>query len=204
MVSSQACSDSNSNNYQCQDDDDDDALVIVIMGVSGSGKSTVGSMLAKTKGCSYLDADDFHPHANKEKMSNGIPLSDEDRIPWLETLSDLLRENIVNCKTVILGCSALQKKYREILRVADPSYKSGSYGGRVRFVCLEAPVEVIAARLEKRAEEVNHFMPAKLLQSQLDLFQIENAEGIFMVDATLSPQAIVNNVRDLLFHQSGK
>ncbi|KAF5198287.1 Gluconokinase [Thalictrum thalictroides] len=203
MVSSPDCSDSIKNNNS--EDDDVAPLAIVIMGVSGSGKSTVGNMLAKNKGCSFLDADDFHPNANKEKMSKGIPLSDEDRIPWLERLSDLLRENIVNCKTVILGCSALQNKYREILRVADPSYKSGSYGScRVRFVCLEAPVEVIAARLEKRAEEGNHFMSAKLLQSQLDLLQIGDAEGILMVDATLSPQAIVNNVRDLLLHPSGK
>ncbi|KAF9617400.1 hypothetical protein IFM89_036321 [Coptis chinensis] len=173
-------------------------LVVVIMGVSGSGKSTVGNMLAKSTNCIYLDADDFHPQANKEKMGNGIPLSEEDRIPWLETLSAVLRANIVNFKTVILGCSALQKKYREILRTADPEYELGSYGGRVRFVCLEAPAEVIAARLQKRAEEGNHFMPATLLQSQIDLLQIDDTEGIIIVDATLSPEAIVTNVRDLI------
>ncbi|KAF6139585.1 hypothetical protein GIB67_033589 [Kingdonia uniflora] len=171
------------------------APAVVLMGVSGSGKSTIGNMLATIIDCNFLDADDFHPQANKEKMSKGIPLSEEDRIPWLETLRDTLKEHLRSGETVVLGCSALQKSYREILRMADRNYKPGSYGGKVRFVCLEAPMEVILARLEKRATEGNHFMPPTLLKSQLELLQIDYAEEVIMVDATLSPQIIVNNIR---------
>lgn len=132
-------------------------------------------------------------------MCKGIPLSEEDRIPWLEMLRDALRESIENKKTVILGCSALQKRYREILRSADPNYELESYASVVKFVLLDADAEVLAARLEKRAAEGKHFMPSTLLQSQLDLLQIEECEGIFKVDATLSPQVIVDTIRDLIF-----
>ncbi|KAK8327519.1 hypothetical protein V6Z11_A11G187300 [Gossypium hirsutum] len=123
--------------------------VVVIMGVSGAGKSTIGDMLAKVLNCSFLDADDFHPLSNKEKMSQGIPLSDEDRIPWLETLQGVLKDKLDNGKTVILGCSSLQKHYREILRSADADYVHGSYASRVQFVLLDAKADVLAARLEK-------------------------------------------------------
>ncbi|KAF7146885.1 hypothetical protein RHSIM_Rhsim03G0164800 [Rhododendron simsii] len=102
-------------------------------------------------------------------MHKGIPLSDEDRIPWLNLLRDALRASLVSRKIMILGCSALHKWYREILRSADPSYVLGSYFCVVKFVLLDAGAEVLAARLQKRAEEGNHLMPAKLLQSQLDL-----------------------------------
>ncbi|XP_022772039.1 thermosensitive gluconokinase isoform X2 [Durio zibethinus] len=160
-----------------------------------------GGMFAKVLTCSFLDADDFHPLSNKGKMRQGIPLSEEDRIPWLEMLRDVLKENLVGRKTVILGCSALQKHYREILRSADAAYVHGSYASRVQFVLLDAQAEVIAGRLEKRAAEGKHFMPVTLLQSQLDLLHIDDAEGIFKVDATLSPQAIVSTIQALLFSE---
>lgn len=128
-------------------------------------------------------------------MKNGIPLSEEDRIPWLQTLRDALSRSIANEESVILGCSALQKHYREILRSADPNYEPGSYICTVKFVLLNAQAEVLAARLEKRAAEGKHFMPAKLLQSQMDLLQIGESEGILKVDATLEPQAIVNIIQ---------
>ncbi|CAI9088626.1 OLC1v1023014C1 [Oldenlandia corymbosa var. corymbosa] len=129
-------------------------------------------------------------------MKNGIPLSEADRIPWLETLRDSLKGGIANGEFVILGCSALQPHYREILRSADQNYKPGSYVCKVKFVLLDAPAEVLAARLERRAAEGKHFMPAKLLQSQLDLLQIEESEGIIKVDATLEPSTIVNKIQD--------
>ncbi|XVE72181.1 hypothetical protein DITRI_Ditri11bG0018100 [Diplodiscus trichospermus] len=175
--------------------------VIVIMGVCGSGKSTIGDMLAKALNCSFLDADDFHPPSNKEKMRQGIPLSEEDRIPWLEMLRDVLKENLEGGNTVILGCSSLQKHYREILRSADAAYVHGSYASKVQFVLLDAPAEVVAGRLEKRAAEGKHFMPVTLLQSQLDLLHIDDAEGILKVDATLSPQAIISTIQAMFSKQ---
>ncbi|XP_021900166.1 probable gluconokinase [Carica papaya] len=170
---------------------------VVIMGVSGSGKSTIGQMLAKAWDCDFIDADDFHPQLNKEKMGRGIPLSDEDRIPWLEMLRDAVKERLVCGKIVILGCSSLRKQYREILRAADPDYESGSYVSAVKFVMLNAGAKVIAARLEKRAAEGKHFMPPTLLQSQLDLIQVDESEEIPKVDATLTPEAIVDAIQSI-------
>lgn len=132
-------------------------------------------------------------------MHKGIPLSDEDRIPWLNLLRDALRASLVSRKTMILGCSALQKRHREILRSADPNYVPGSYFCVMKFVLLDAGAEVLAARLQKRAEEGNHFMPAKLLQSQIDLLQIDESEGIVKVDATISPLVIVDTIKALFF-----
>ncbi|XP_010526014.1 PREDICTED: probable gluconokinase isoform X2 [Tarenaya hassleriana] len=172
--------------------------VIVIMGVSGVGKSTVGEMLARAIHSDFLDADDFHPPSNKDKMGRGIPLSDEDRIPWLETIRESLRKRLLDGETVALGCSSLKKQYREILRAADPDYNPGSNSSsKVRFVLLEANEEVIAARLEKRAAEGKHFMPPTLLRSQLDLLEVDENEGIFKINAVLSPDVIVNRIVEL-------
>ncbi|KAK6936563.1 Shikimate kinase/gluconokinase [Dillenia turbinata] len=174
-------------------------VAVAIMGVSGAGKSTIGNLLAKALNCKFLDADDFHPVSNIEKMHRGIPLTDEDRIPWLESLRDVLRENLASRRNVVLGCSALLRRYREILRSADPNHALGSCCGTVMFVLLDVKAEVLASRLEKRAAEGKHFMPASLLQSQLDLLQIDESEGILKVDATQSPQAIVNIIKASIF-----
>lgn len=130
-----------------------------------------------------------------EKMKNGIPLSEEDRVPWLEALWNSLRRGLVDNETLVLGCSALQKRYREILRSADPNYEPGSYASIVKFVLLDVGAEVLAARLVKRAAEGKHFMPAKLLQTQLDLLQIDEAEGILKVDATMDPDTILKTIQ---------
>ncbi|XP_070660694.1 glycerol kinase isoform X1 [Malus domestica] len=170
-------------------------IAVVIMGVSGAGKSTIGEMLARETNSSFIDADDFHPQSNKEKMRKGIPLTEEDRMPWLEKLRNGVRDKLLGGGTVILGCSALQKRYREILRSADPNYcctdipnnyKPGSCVSLVKFVLLDAQAEVLAARLEKRITEGKHFMSPALLQSQLGLLQIDDSEGILKVDATLN------------------
>ncbi|KAL6861416.1 hypothetical protein ACP4OV_017116 [Aristida adscensionis] len=169
-------------------------LAVVIMGVSGCGKSTVAAMLAEALGCSFIEADDYHSQANKAKMSKGIPLSDADRTPWLESLRDTIRERLDSGEDVVVSCSALQLKYREILRAADSSYKPADYATcRVKFVCLKASEEVITERMKRRSLEGKHFMPASLLQSQLDLLQIDPVEKITEVDATVSADTIVRD-----------
>ncbi|KAJ6871117.1 hypothetical protein NC652_036706 [Populus alba x Populus x berolinensis] len=171
---------------------------IVIMGVSGAGKS----LHAFIKFLYILAS--YHllfppPPITIDKMHQGIPLTEEDRIPWLEILQDALRESLISGKTVVLSCSALQKQYREIFRSADCNYHHGSFNSAVKFVLLDAKAEVLAERLDKRAAEGKPFMPAKLLQSQLELLQIDDSEAICKVDATLNPQALVNAIKTLIF-----
>ncbi|XP_039805287.1 gluconokinase-like isoform X1 [Panicum virgatum] len=169
-------------------------LAIVIMGVSGCGKSTVAALLAEALGCSFIEADDYHSQENKAKMSKGIPLSDADRTPWLESLQDAIRERLDGGENVAVSCSALRLKYREVIRAADRSYKPGDYATcRVKFVCLRTSAEVITERMQRRSSEGKHFMPASLLQSQLDLLKIDAAEGITEVDATVRAGNIVRD-----------
>jgi gluconokinase len=120
-------------------------------------------------------------------MSEGIPLSDADRAPWLESLQDAIRERLDGGEDVAVSCSALQLRYRDVLRAADRgySYRPGEYAAcRVKFVCLRASAEVIAERMLRRSAEGKHFMPASLLRSQLDLLQVDAAEGVTEFDAT--------------------
>jgi gluconokinase len=132
-------------------------------------------------------------------MRSGIPLSDSDRIPWLESLRDVVKDNIEHGCNATLSCSALQKRYREILRSADCQYKPGNYGQcRVKFVCVEAPVEVLIERMKRRSEEGSHFMPSCLLQSQLDLLQLDKDEDITRVDSTVGLEGILELIIDLL------
>lgn len=125
-------------------------MIVVVMGVSGSGKSTIGEMLATRLDYPFLDADQFHPAANVARMAAGTPLTDEDRWPWLQNLNAMLRQE----KTAILACSALKEAYRQALStgLAD-----------CRFVHLRGSIELIRARLKDRQ---HRYMPASLLDSQ--------------------------------------
>jgi len=134
------------------------------MGVSGTGKSEVGSRLADRLGMAYIEGDSFHPQANIDKMSAGTPLDDDDRRPWLQTLAQMLQDNREAGIDSVLACSALRRAYRDILR--GPGPKSA-----VEFVHLAAPFDVLRDRMESR----EHFMPASLLQSQFDT--LEPLEG---------------------------
>ncbi len=127
---------------------------IVVMGVSGCGKSTTAEHLAKVLGWQYLDADEFHPLANVEKMRLGQPLNDDDRWPWLDHLNQLLRQGDEQHKPVVLACSALREVYRQ--RLAQGLVQC-------QFVHLTGSQELIAARMAKRQHK---YMPASLLASQ--------------------------------------
>src|ERR1700733_7304286 len=129
-------------------------MIAIVMGVTGSGKTTVGRLLAEQLGWEFADADDFHPQANVEKMERGIPLNDEDRAPWLERLRVQITSWIANGRNAVLACSALKRTYRQELSV----------GPEVRFVYLKGRPELIAQRLQLRR---GHFADEKILAGQV-------------------------------------
>ena len=150
-----------------QADAEDGTVIVVLMGVSGSGKTTVGRTLADDLGWTFLDADDFHPPANVAKMAAGVALSDEDRWPWLDRLVEELRAFEQNGRHVILACSALKQSYRDRLAPA----------GDVRWVYLKGEKSTIEPRIASRE---SHYMPASLLTSQFAA--LEEPAGAIVVD----------------------
>ncbi|HZN43821.1 MAG TPA: gluconokinase [Nitrospiraceae bacterium] len=156
-------------------------MIIILMGVSGSGKTAIGTRLAETLGWSFFDADDFHSASNIEKMRRGMPLTEQDRQPWLLTLRERVAQWLDEDLEVVLACSALKASYREQLLV-DPS--------RVRLVYLKGSYALIQKRLIQRPR---HFMPEELLASQFDT--LEEPHGVFTVDIALRPREIVQRIR---------
>ncbi len=152
-------------------------MVVILMGVSGVGKTAVGQRLATLLGWRFRDADDFHSAESIAKMAAGVPLTDEDRWPWLERLRELIRSALESGEDLVLACSALRRVYRQRLTV-DPE--------RERWVALWAPREVIAARLALRK---GHYMPATLLDTQLAT--LEAADEALRVDVTGDLDSIV-------------
>jgi gluconokinase len=152
-------------------------MVLIIMGVSGAGKTTVGRVLAGRLGWKFFDADDLHTEENKEKIRNGIPLTDEDRIPWLEALEELIKG--LDTPSVI-ACSALKKRYRDKL--------AGS-GRDVRFVYLGGDKDLIRGRLERRK---GHFAGAGILESQFET--LEEPDDALWEDIGPDPETIADDV----------
>ena len=158
--------------------EDSERTAIVVMGVAGCGKTTTAEALAERLGWPVADADDFHPSTNVAKMRSGTPLTDEDRAPWLEAIRDWLS---AADGSVVVTCSALRRRYRDVLRGADP---------RVRFVHLHGARELLAARMGARQ---GHFMPLGLLESQLATLEpLEPDEDGIVVDVDASPEEIVD------------
>lgn len=155
----------------------------MVMGVTGSGKSTVGAMLAHTLGLSFIEGDDYHPPENVQRMASGIPLTDDDRAGWLRALASRLKEAASSGKGVVITCSALKKSYRDVLRAAAPD---------VQFVFLDGSRSLIAERVTDRR---NHFMPAALLDSQLATLEVPTAdEHAWQCDVRESPREIVDAI----------
>ncbi|HXH09001.1 MAG TPA: gluconokinase [Alphaproteobacteria bacterium] len=158
--------------------------VIIVMGVSGSGKSTVGQRLAAELGWPFYEGDDFHPQVNVDKMRQGIPLTDHDRAPWLTTLRRLIDDVIAAGQSAVIACSALKQAYRD--RLAGPHRE-------VQFVYLKGSYALIRQRMLERQ---GHFMRAGLLASQFDT--LEEPEDALTVDIAQEPQVIVAQIRRAL------
>jgi len=159
-------------------------MVIVLMGVAGSGKTTIGLALAAQLGWTFRDADEFHPPANVEKMSRGLPLTDRDRQPWLAAIRAHIDQTLARGENTIVTCSALKEHYRRII-VPDPA--------RVTLVHLTGDFALIAARM--RARE-GHFMKPAMLSSQFA--DLEPPRDALAVDIAQPPEAIVAQIRRAL------
>jgi len=155
-------------------------MLTIVMGVTGVGKTTVGTLLADKTGWPLYDADDYHSAANVEKMRAGIPLTDEDRWPWLDRLNALLRAADARGESAILACSALKQRYRDRL-------EQGLRG--VRWIYLKGDMQLIRSRLEQRR---GHYMNPGLLQSQFDA--LEPPLGALIIDVNDEPATLAQRV----------
>jgi gluconokinase len=159
------------------------ATALVLMGVAGSGKTTVGELLASRLGVRFRDADEFHPPANKKKMAAGIPLDDADRWPWLDAIGAAIRETPESV-SIVVSCSALKRAYRDRIRAAASR--------PVTFVFLDGPKALLAERIGGRK---GHFFPAELLDSQLATLEPPAAdEPALKVSIDQKPEAIVDEI----------
>jgi len=163
-------------------------VIVIVAGVAGSGKSTVGTMLASELGWPFADGDAFHSAAALAKMRSGVPLTDEDRAPWLLGCKEWMNETMDAGESGVLACSALKRRYRETLLLGCPS---------ATIVFLEVSREVLAHRLHNRA---SHFFPVKLMKSQLDLVEPpEPGERVQTVNAEGDPAQTVSKIIALLW-----
>lgn len=155
-------------------------MFIIVMGVSGSGKTTVGKRVAERLARPFYDGDDFHTAVNIAKMAAGIPLTDDDRAGWLATIAAHIREGLAQGESGVIACSALKEQYREALRV-DPQ--------RVKFIYLKGSYSVILERLQRR---VGHYMQPALLRSQFEA--LEEPADALTIDITLEPDEITDKI----------
>jgi gluconokinase len=155
----------------------------VVMGVSGAGKSEIGARLAAALGVRFLEGDSFHPPQNVAKMSAGIPLNDEDRAGWLQALQNEISAARHCGEGLVLSCSSLKRRYRDLLRAGDPE---------LRFAHLSGERAILEQRMRTRP---GHYMPASLLDSQLrDLEPLQADESGLLLDLTQAPELLVGTI----------
>lgn len=154
---------------------------VIVMGVAGSGKTTVGTALARRLGWDFYDADDFHPAENIAKMSNGIPLDDADRAPWLTTLHDLISTCLKTGRPGVLACSALKERYRQQLLDGNRD---------VLLVYLRGSYELIWSRISART---NHYMKPHMLKSQFEV--LEEPQEALTLDVSLPMDELVQQIQ---------
>ncbi|HAC64422.1 MAG TPA: gluconate kinase [Cyanothece sp. UBA12306] len=159
-------------------------MIYIVMGVSGSGKTTIGQKLSDKLNYSFYDADDFHPPENIAKMSQGIALNDHDRQPWLQSLRYLIEDLQYHKKNAIIACSSLKKSYRTILEKNDQN---------IQWIYLKGSYAEILQRLDKRPE---HFMKTDLLKSQFEA--LEEPNNAIIVDVSLPIETIIKKILFLL------
>ncbi|MGH1549069.1 gluconokinase [Leifsonia poae] len=165
-------------------------LEVVVMGVSGSGKTTVGQLLADRLGVPFVDGDALHPPANVAKMASGIPLDDDDRAPWLRTIGDTLAGT--SPEGVVVACSALKRAYRDLIRAEAPN---------AVFAELDGDRELLAARMAARP---GHFMPVSLLDSQLATLQpLQPDEAGMRLDVGRPPAELAAEIGDAVLAREG-
>ena len=161
-------------------------MIVIIFGVSGAGKTTVGKLLASELGWRFIEADDFHPATNMEKMRIGHPLTGKDRWPWLERLRQQIVRSLAAGQNAVLACSALKRAYRDRLCVSDA----------VKFVFLRGDYGLVERQLRSRH---GHFMNATLLQSQFDaLDEPESDENVVTIELGRRPEEIVERIKTSL------
>lgn len=156
------------------------------MGPAGSGKTTVGKLLAAQLSWEFADGDDFHPPANIQKMASGIPLTDEDRLPWLQSIRDAMLQWLAQGKSVVLACSALKRSYRELLGISSTAKD-------IKLVYLKGSYDLLLERLHSRT---GHYMKEQMLASQLA--DLEEPTNAITIDISNSPEQIVSAIRKSL------
>lgn len=160
-------------------------MIFIVMGVSGAGKTKVGELLAERLSCSFTDGDAYHSAANKDKMAHGIPLTDDDRWPWLAAIREAIEAKVRAGETAVFGCSSLKRAYRDVLRGGAQA------DADVCFVYLKGSFEVLRERLGSRT---GHFFDPSLLRSQLDTLEEPGEDEAMTVSIEHTPEAIVDEI----------
>lgn len=164
-----------------------DIGIVILMGVSGSGKTTIGQLLAKDLGWSFYEGDDFHSESNVAKIRGGVPLNEEDRVPWLDAIHQLVHDLITQSQRAVITCSALKQNYREWIAEGHP---------QVSWVYLRGNYALIHSRLRSRTD---HFMKADLLASQFSV--LEEPHDVPFIDVSQAPEVIVEQIKRMLHLQ---